>query len=160
MVNNMTVTINPYSTNATQQNINKKDTQQQVTAGVGGAAGINATAQRMASKRGLSRGESLLQKMMSNVSKNTSTIQEGSTLWSKFKYNTHFYANHIMKKMNGLESTKFIGKIIKSPIVKKSASLFGGALAFFVLVTGVNNTIETTTNAAKNYKQQYERFSA
>ena len=33
---------------------------------------------------------------------------------------------------------KFIGPIVKSPVMKGVAGIFGGAMAFFALVTGLD----------------------
>ena len=129
----------------------------QVAAGVGGAAGVTTSATKMAGKRGLS-----LQKMMANVTSTAERVSENAekatTLWGKFKKNTTIFTKDILARFKALENTKFIGAIVKSPIVKKSAALFGGALAFFVLVTGVNKAVKTSVQAAGDIKNKVENL--
>lgn len=138
--------IRPYST--TSKNNNKTE---QVAAGVGGAAGVTASATSMAGKRGLLGREKTLQQMMENVTATASKVNENAgkatTLWGKFKQNTKIFTADIAKRFKALEDTKYIGAIVKSPIVKKSAAVFGGVLAFFVLVTGVNKAFKTSVEA-------------
>ena len=126
----------------------------QVAAGVGGAAGVTTSATKMA---GLS-----LQKMMANVTSTAERVSENAekatTLWGKFKKNTTIFTKDILARFKALENTKFIGAIVKSPIVKKSAALFGGALAFFVLVTGVNKAVKTSVQAAGDIKNKVENL--
>ena len=127
----------PYST--TSRNNNKTE---QVAAGVGGAAGVTTSATNMAGKRGLLAREKTLQQMMENVTttagKVTENANKATSLWGNFKQNTKIFTADIVKKFKALEDTKIIGAIVQNPIVKKSAAVFGGVLAFFVLVTGIN----------------------
>lgn len=133
----------------------KNNKTEQVAAGVGGAAGISASATQMAGKRGLT-----LQKMMAKVTstaeKVTQNTEKATTLWGKFKNNTKIFTKDILARYKALENSKFIGAIVKNPIVKKSASVFGGGLAFFVLITGVNKAAGTYVDAAGDIKKKVQ----
>lgn len=132
---------------------------EQVAAGVGGAAGVTTSATRMAGKKGLS-----LQQMMANVTNTAEKITENAdkatSLWGKFKNNTKIFTKDILARFKALENTKFIGAIVKSPIIKKSAAVFGGTLAFFVLVTGVNKAVKTSVDAAGDLKNKVNSLNA
>ncbi len=140
------------------------ETTEKVAAGVGGAAGLTKTATNMASKRGILATERTFQGMMSSLTNGASTITEGSqqalTLWGKFKNNTKVFTADILRRFKALENSKFIGAIIKSPIAKKAAAVFGGVLAFFVLVTGVNKAVKTGIEAAGDVKSKLETWHA
>lgn len=144
----------PYPSPPQQRNNN---TTEQVAAGVGGAAGVTTSATKMAGKKGLS-----LQQMMSNVTnaaeKVTENAEKATTLWGKFKNNTKIFTKDILARFKALENSKFIGAIVKNPIVKKSAAVFGGALAFFVLITGVNKAAKTYVNAAGDMKDKVNKL--
>ncbi len=146
-----TVQFNPRTQQYPSSTGNNKT--EQVAVGVGGAAGVTASATKMAGKKGLS-----LQQMMANVTNTAEKITENAdkatSLWGKFKKNTSIFTKDILARFKALENTKFIGAIVKSPIVKKSAALFGGALAFFVLVTGVNKAVKTSVEAAGDLKDK------
>jgi len=154
--------VTPY--NHQQQTKKQQATEktEKVAAGVGGAAGLTKTATNMASKRGILATEKTFQGIMGSVTNGAQTITEGTqqavSLWSKFKNNTKIFTADILRRFKALESTKFIGKIIKSPIAKKAAGIFGGALAFFVLVTGVNKAVKTGIEAAGDVKSKLETW--
>ena len=59
-----------------------------------------------------------------------------------------------------LKNSKFIGPIINSPVTKKLAGVAGGALAFFVLVTGVNKAVKTGAIAVDDFKHQFHEFNS
>lgn len=133
-----------------QQRRERKEHQEQVAAGVGGAAGLSQTT-KLASKRGLSAeaGEKALQKMMQTTQRTTQSVNKTtgtfSKLWKSFNANVKFYAKDIM--------TRF-------PVLKHCAGFLGGALAFFVLVTGVNKAVKTGAIAVDDFKQQIEDFKS
>ena len=89
------------TSNKLRENQNRKEKQEQVAAGVGGAAGLSQTT-KLASKRGL---------------------------------------------------TTF-------PLLKHCAGFLGGALAFFVLVTGVNKAVKTGAIAVDDFKHQINDFKS
>lgn len=138
-----------------------KDRQEKVAAGVGGAAGLTTSATKYASKRGLKAeaGEKALQTMMETVQKTTRTVTKNTEnakgLWTTFKHNIGVYSKDIMTRLSKLKNNKIIGPVVKSPITKKLSFVFGGALAFFVLVTGVNKAIKTGAVAVDDFKHQY-----
>ena len=45
-------------------------------------------------------------------------------------------------------------QLLKVPFTKKVAGFFGGALAFFVLITGVNKAVKTGEIAVDDFKHQ------
>lgn len=142
----------------------RQENQEKVAAGVGGAAGLTKSATNMASKRGLQAqaGEKAYQQatqLLTETNKATIKASETATgLWNTFKANVKLYKKDIIKRLDGLKDTKFIGAIVKSPIVKKLAGLFGGALAFFVLVTGINKAFKTGELAFTDLKHQYNEM--
>ena len=145
----------------------RKQRQEQVATGVGGAAGLSTQATRMAGKRGLNanaarNAEHQLQNMMEQTQRAMQNVNQNSQvaigLWANFKSNIKFYTNDIIKRLESLKNTKFIGPIVNSPVTKKLAGAAGGALAFFVLVTGVNKAVKTGAIAVDDFKSQYNDF--
>lgn len=144
----------------------RKKTQQQVATGVGGAAGLSASTTKFAGKKGLkaSTGEKSLQQMMESVKQTTQAVNSGTKkakgLWGSFKYNVKFYTNDILTRLNSLKTNRFISPIINNVVVKKGATVLGGALAFFVLATGITKTIRTGVTAVDDLKNQYHDFKS
>lgn len=142
----------------------RQENQEKVAAGVGGAAGLTTSATKMASKRGLQAqtGERAYQqatRMLTETNKAVINSSEKATsLWNTFKTNIKIYSNDIIKKLQKFKDSKFIGPIVKSPIIKKVAGFFGGALAFFVLVTGINKAFKTGELAFDDLKHQYNEM--
>ena len=144
----------------------RRERREDVATGVGGAAGLTASASKMASRRGVKAktGEQVLQGMMNNVTQTTRAINQNTQvatgLWARFKSNIKMYTQDILKRLENLKSNKYIGKIIDSPITKKAAGLFGAGLAFFVLVTGVNKAFKTGEVAVVDFKNQLNDLRA
>jgi hypothetical protein len=144
----------------------RKHNQEKVAAGVGGAAGLSKTATKMAGKRGLKAeaAEHGLQNMMESVERTTRAAKKNTEaakgLWSTFKANIKFYTNDIIKRLESLKNSKYIGPILNNPVTKKLAAAAGGALAFFVLVTGINKAVKTGSIAVDDFKQQYREYRA
>ena len=143
----------------------RKKTQEDVAVGAGGAAGITATATKMASKKGLksaTEGEKILQEMMGDVKRTANAVNQTSKtatgLFARFKSNVKMYSADIMKRLNQFKNSKYIGPIVNSPITKKLSMLAGGVLAFFVLATGVNKAINNGSVAVNDLKNQYETY--
>ena len=161
----MTTTINfaPNQPQINQNQRNKQQTQEQVATGVG-AAGAGAAATKYAGKRGLraQAGEKILGDITEQVSsgiKTVNKVQETATGFiASFKKDLKMFSANIMEHLNKFQNSKFIGPIIKSPITKKFSALAGGALAFFVLVTGVNKAFKTGEIAIDDFKSQYKDF--
>ena len=136
--------------NKLRENQNRKEKQEQVAAGVGGAAGLSQTT-KLASKRGLSAeaGEKALQKMMQTTQRTTQSVNKTtgtlSKLFKNFNAKVKFYTKDIM--------TRF-------PLLKHCAGFLGGALAFFVLVTGVNKAVKTGAIAVDDFKHQINDFKS
>lgn len=140
----------------------KKEKAQDVATAVGGT-GFAAKASRMASKRGLQQGESTLQSMMQttqNVMQGTSrTIKESKGLAASFKRHYKMFKGDAIKFFSKWKDSKILGPIIKSPVIKGIASGFGGILAVFVLISGVNRAIENGELAFSDLKHQYNKYS-
>lgn len=152
--------------NVTQANkkLSSDDRKQQVATGVGGAAGLSTTATKMAGKRGLKAeaAEQTLQHMMENVQRTTNIAKRNTKtakgLWQTFKANIKFYTNDIIKRLESVKNSKLLGPLLNNPVTKKLASAAGGALAFFVLVTGVNKAVKTGSIAFNDFKSQYNEY--
>lgn len=139
----------------------RKEKSEQVAAGVGGAAGLTTQATKAAGRRGL-QSEQALSNMLETVTKTQQTVNKNAKaatgLWTTFKTNVQVYSADILARFNKLKNTKFIGPIINSPLTKKAAGFFGGALAFFVLITGVNKAVKTGAIAVDDFKHQYHEM--
>lgn len=142
----------------------RKQKQEQVATGVGGAAGLSTTATKMAGKRGLKAevAEQSLQHMLENVQRTTNAAKKNAKvakgLWGTFKANIKYYTNDIIKRLESVKNSKFIGPILNNPVTKKLAAAAGGALAFFVLVTGINKAVKTGAIAVDDFKHQYGEY--
>jgi hypothetical protein len=145
----------------------KNDRKEQVATGVGVGAGLNQ-AGKFLGKRALkangamgqvAQAENSLQTMMTNVNRVTQTARRNAQvtegLWATFKSNIKFYTKDIMTRLESLKGVKFVGKIVNSPIAKKGASVVGGALAFFVLVTGLSKAAKTGQIAIDDFQNKY-----
>lgn len=148
-----------------EQQQKQKETKEKA-ATVVGSTGFVATATKYASKRGLSAsaqaGEKTLQSMMEATQKASRItgkgIKESTGFIAKFKKNMKLFSGDFMKFTKGLENTKFIGPIVKSPLIKKAAGAFGGVMAFFVLVTGLSKAAETGALAFDDAKDKYRQI--
>jgi hypothetical protein len=143
------------------QPTNKEERKEQVAAGVGVGAGVSQ-AGKFLGKRALkansaAEAESVLQGMMTRVTETTNAVKQNtevaSGLWATFKSNVRF--RDIMTRLENLRSVKFIGRIVESPIAKKGAGAIGGALAFFVLVTGLSKAANTGKIAIDDFRHKY-----
>lgn len=137
--------------------------QEQVASGVGGAAGVGAAA-KFAGKRALkneAKSEALAE-MYAQVGRTMNTVNEGSKatsgLWHAFRANMKKYTQSVETLMMRFKDAKYIGPIIKSPITAKFSALAGGALAFFVLVTGINKAARSGSLAIDDLKNKYGQF--
>lgn len=151
----------PTSTQPTMTAKQRKENQEKVATGVGGAAGLSTSATKMAGKRALqaehalSKSSKIITDTNAAIIKNSDTV---TSLWTKFKMDKIQITNKITNWIDSFKGSKLISPIIKSPIVKKGAGLFGGALAFFVLVTGVNKACQTGAIAVEDFKHQFNEM--
>ena len=145
-------------------NEQRKQKQEQVATGIGGAAGVTATATKYAGRKGLraQASEKFLGELSGQVAqgiKKANEAQEVATgLFATFKKNFKMYSASVLEQLNKLKNSKFIGPIVKSPIAKKVSAVAGGALAFFVLITGVNKAVKTGAVAVNDFKSQYREY--
>lgn len=154
--------ISPQTPTMTAQQ--RQENQEKVAAGVGGTAGLY----KMASKKGLQAqshaqtGEKVYQKATELLTETNKAVINSSEkvtgLWNKFKADVKFFTEDITTKFYKFKNSKFIGSIVKSPIIKKVAGFLGGALAFFVLVTGINKACKTGELAFDDLKLQYNEM--
>ncbi|MBQ8668501.1 hypothetical protein IJ472_01880 [bacterium] len=137
-----------------------------VATGVGGAAGLTASASKMASRKVVKAktGEQVLQGMMTQVTNTTKAVNQNTKvatgLWARFKSDITMYTKDILKRLEGLKTNKYIARLIESPLTKKAAGVFGAGLAFFVLVTGVNKAFKTGTVAVGDLKAKLQDINA
>jgi hypothetical protein len=147
----------------TQPN-NKNDRKDQVAAGVGVGAGVTQAGKFMGKRalkaNGAAQAESTLQGMLTRVTETTSAVKRNSEvtsgLWATFRSNVKFYTKDITARLEKLKPVKFVGKIANSAIAKKGASVVGGSLAFFVLVTGLSKAVNTGKIAIDDFKNKYD----
>ena len=151
----------PISNQPTMTAQQRKENQEKVAAGVGGAAGLSTSATKMASKKAL-QAESALAKSSQILTETNAAVIKSSeatiSLWTTFKSNIKMYKKDILNRLDKFKDAKFIGPILKSPIIKKAAGLFGGALAFFVLITGVNKAVKTGAIARDHFQHQFNEM--
>jgi hypothetical protein len=130
----------------------RKQRTEQAAVGVGGAAGVVKTSERH------------LQRMMEQTRRTMQTVDKNAKaangLWSSFKSDIKFYTQEFVKGLESLKGKKIIGPILNSPVTKKLAGAAGGAMAFFVLITGVNKAVNTGAIAIDDFKNQYHDFKA
>lgn len=156
----MTVSINREPVRTPEQ---RQKRQEQVASGVGGAAGVGA-ATKFAGKRALKHEakSEMLTEMYAQVSRTMNSVNEGSQvssgLWHAFKANMTKYTKSVETLLLKFKESKFIGPIIKSPVTAKFSALAGGALAFFVLVTGINKAARSGSLAVEDLKDKYHQY--
>ena len=133
------VSINNFGTRqlTPEQQAKRKNTEQKVATGVG-ATGAGAAAYQ-AKRTTVNR---TLQTWFSNLTTTTRNARQNAAevtgLFGRFKQNFARFSGSIIKQVSKYENMKFIGPIVKSPIMKGVAGIFGGAMAFFALVTGLD----------------------
>ncbi len=158
MMTSVSPQINFTSAQAQVAQEQRKQTQEQVATGIGGAAGVTAAATKYAGRKGLKAqaGEQFFGELSGQVASGIKGVNKSQEvakgLWASFKQNIKMYSASVMEHLNKFKDTKIIGAIVKSPIAKKASFLFGGALAFFVLVTGVNKAFENGKIAVEDFK--------
>lgn len=120
-----------------EQQAKRKDAEQKVATGVG-ATGAGAAAYQ-AKRTTVNR---TLQGWFTNLTNTTKAARQNAAevtgLAGKFKQNFARFSSDIMSKAMKFKEMKFIGPIVKSPVMKGAAGIFGGAMAFFALVTGID----------------------
>ena len=120
-----------------EQQTKRKDAEQKVATGVG-ATGAGAAAYQ-AKRTTVNR---TLQGWFTNLTNTTKAARQNAAevtgIFGKFKHNFARFSGDIMSKAMKYKEMKFIGPIVKSPIMKGTAGVFGGAMAFFALVTGID----------------------
>lgn len=148
--------------NFQNQAANSRKRQEQVAAGVGGAAGVGATT-RAVGKWAIKNeaGSNILASMYTNAGKAINTVNDGKEvttgLYAAFKANMAKYSKSVETLLMNLKNKPFIAPIIKSPVTHKLASCAGGAMAFFVLATGLTKAYREGGVAIEDIKSG--RFS-
>ncbi len=153
--------VSPFNPSTTHSQ-RREQNQEAVATGVGATAGLTTAATKAAGKRGLQSGEKVLTSMLDSAQAAAKTAGQNSKevtgLWNSFKLNIAKYTKDILTRVEKFKNTKYIGAIVKSPITKGLASFCGGALAFFVLITGVSKAIRTGAIAVDDLKKQYNEM--
>ena len=128
---------NRYGELTPEQRAKRKDAEQKVATGVGTTAAGAAAYQ--AKRTTVNR---TLQGWFTNLTNTTRTARQNAAevtgLFGKFKQNFARFSGSIMKQASKFQDMKYIGAVVKSPVMKATAGVFGGAMAFFALVTGVD----------------------
>lgn len=120
-----------------EQHAKRKDTEQKVATGVG-ATGAGAAAYQ-AKRTAVNK---TLQSWFTNLTNTTKAARQNAAevtgLFGKFKQNFARFSGSIMTKAMKYKDIKYIGALVKSPVMRGAAGIFGGAMAFFALVTGID----------------------
>ncbi len=139
---------------------NKEKVQDAATA-VGGTGYVAEKASKLAGRKGL-QGEKGVTEVIDTTRQfmqgTGKTIKEANGFIAKFKnyYKTYFQdAKNWFKK---LESSKYLSKLAKSKVTEWIASAFGGTLAVFVLISGINRAAENGTLAVCDLKDKYHQL--
>lgn len=151
----LVVPINP---NTQKMQKPSKEQQEKVVAGVGGTAAATTTATAWA-KNG-ARLEAKVQRTLSGAQKvaNAASTEKMMGFWASFREDVRFYTNDIIQRLGKLKSAKFIGPLINNPVSRGLAGVAGGALAFFVMITGVSKMFKTGEIAVDDLKNQINEF--
>lgn len=148
----VTFTSNPSSgTSAISSKKDKKENVQNAATVAGGTGYAVKAASKRYIQQGMSNktiveGEKNLQKMLSATQKVMNdtgrAVKESKGFISYFKRNYKMYTQDAINYLSKWKESKFLGPIVKSPVVKAGASAFGGVLAVFVLISGINRAAE------------------
>ncbi len=134
-------------------NNNDRRKTQEVAAGVGAAGYGGARISHMASKK------DMLGTMMKNSSKVTRTaahnVREASGIMAKFQKNFVKFTRDFVAGAMKYRNNKILGPIIRSKFLGGISSVFGGTMAFFVLITGLSKTANTAKTAFHDLKSGY-----
>ncbi|MBR1425574.1 hypothetical protein IJ579_08430 [bacterium] len=136
-----------------EQRQQRKERTQAVATGVGVTGYGTAAATNYASKRGILG--SMMNRSQSIARTAGNINREATGLFSNFFRNTRKYTADIIHKLNHYEEMRFIGPIVKNPIVQKMAGGLGVVMAFFVLITGLRKSAETGAMAINDAKHRY-----
>lgn len=105
-------------------------------------------------------GKKYVRSMFDNVTGTARTVQqnarEASTLLSRFKINAARFSKDAMTRLMKFQNNKYLGPIVKSKAVRGVTKGFGLVTAFFVLVTGVGEAIESGRIAIGGAKRRYD----
>ncbi len=144
--------------NANNLSAEQRQKRKQTTENVATGVGVTGYATRYAGKRGILG--SMMSKTNATMHMATQEVKEATTLFGRFKQNTSFYTKKLTNLFKNYENSRFIGPIVKSPIIKKCAGGLGTIMAFFVLVTGIRKTIENSSNIVNRARHEYGYWAA
>lgn len=152
-----------FTGNAPIQRDRKEKVQDAAT--VAGGTGFVAGASKIAGKKGLTAVTSAERGIRTTMDAATEAaelasrgIKEGSGYLSKFKVLSQKYYGDAIKFLSKFKDNKFIRPIIKSPVGRGIASVFGGTLAFFVLISGIAEAAESGQSAISDIKRRYGKI--
>ncbi len=148
----------------------KDDDQKKVTtsevAAVTGTSAATATASRTGAWKTFKQFGFDTQKMR-NVSAETKealqfaqkTGQEAKGLWAGLSKNAKRFTDAIIDWGHTVKANRFIKPILESGVYKRTAGLIGGAVAFFVFVTGVGNMTKKVVNGVQDRSDKFMRMA-
>lgn len=137
-----------------QQRAKRKVAKENVAEGVGVTGAVTYQARQFATKRSINT-------MMENVTNaarlTAQNTKEATTLLGKFKLDIGRFTKDVTARVMKLQNMKFIGPIVKSPVVKGACGAFGFTMAFFALVTGVNKAVDNGRMAIGDFQNRFNR---
>lgn len=135
----------------------RRETTQNVATGVG-AAGVTAQATTYASKQGV---YGRFKGILGTTTQTAKTIERNSAevtgLWNKFFRDMKLFSADAMARISKYKELKFIGPLIKSPVMRGATSVFGATMAFFVLVSGVQKAVDNGRLALNDMHRKFNR---
>lgn len=131
-----------------------------------GIEGARRTAQNMASKRGgVEKLESMYQGAIKGLKTASENAEKATSFMGKFKQKSALYTKDLLSMLDKFKKTgvytksaKIINAVIDSPVTRKCAGFFGGALAFFVVVSGVSKACKNGATMAGDLKDKIDTF--
>jgi hypothetical protein len=145
---------NRYTDLTPEQRAKRKDTEQKVATSVG-ATGAGAAAYQ-AKRTTVNR---TLQTWFANLTNTTRNARQNAAevtgLFGKFKQNVTKFSGSIINKAMKFQDMKFIGPIVKSPVMRGVAGIFGGAMAFFALITGIDKAYRNGRLAVTDVRTRF-----
>lgn len=132
-----------------EQRRQRRETTQNVATGVGATGSAYASRNFIYGK---------LKNVIGTTTKTAKTIEHNTAeitgLFGNFLKNAKEFSADAYARLMQYKNVKYIGAIIKSPIVKKATGVFGGVMAFFVLVTGVQKAVDNGKIAIGDLKDK------
>lgn len=126
------------------------------------ATGVTATASYVgkSSMKKAVLSEKNVKTTIDGIKTTTRTINNNvgliERLARKFHIDYKTFNLDLTKRLAKLKDVKYIAPIVKSPIAKGAVASVSGALAFFVLVTGLKDAANNSAVAINDLKHKYD----